>query len=230
MYEFCMSFCGPAGEERDWEAAKLEKKRGRFLSIIILEIVAVVAVIAVLLVIKYFSGDLFGKLQEKHTRYFEDETRVNAQVNAVYYGEKKTDAQSNFVSNSFVQPLSGSITSGFGIRNDPFSGKKARHEGTDIAAAKGSEIIAAAGGTVSFVGYEEDGYGKYLKINHGNKVMTLYAHCSKILVSKGDTVTAGQTVALVGSTGQSTGNHLHFEIRIDGKAVNTMWYLNYNEN
>lgn len=204
----------------------MEKPKNRFLSIIILELVAVVAIIAVLLIIKFFAGDLFGKVEEKHTVYFEDETEVSAQV----YKEEKAISVSNFSSNSFVLPLSGRITSNFGIRNDPFDGKKARHEGTDIAAPKGTEIVAAAGGTVSYVGYDDDGYGKYLKITHSDKVMTLYAHCSEILVSKGDSITAGQTIALVGSTGQSTGNHLHFEIRIDGKAVNAMWYLNYNEN
>ncbi len=204
----------------------MEKPKNRFLSIIILEVVAVVAIIAVLLIMKFFAGDLFGKVEEKHTVYFEDETEVSAQV----YKEEKAISVSNFSSNSFVLPLSGRITSNFGIRNDPFDGKKARHDGTDIAAPKGTEIVAAAGGTVSYVGYDDDGYGKYLKITHSDKVMTLYAHCSEILVSKGDSITAGQTIALVGSTGQSTGNHLHFEIRIDGKAVNAMWYLNYNEN
>lgn len=204
----------------------MEKPKNRFLSIIILEIVAVVAIIAFLLILKFFAGDLFGKVEEKHTVYFEDETKVSEPV----YKEEKVIGVSNFTSNSFVLPLSGRITSDFGIRNDPFDGKKARHEGTDIAAPKGTKIVAAAGGTVSYVGYDDDGYGKYLKITHSDKVMTLYAHCSEILVSKGDNITAGQTIALVGSTGQSTGNHLHFEIRIDGKAVNAMWYLNYNEN
>lgn len=208
----------------------MEKQKNRFLSIIVLELVAVVAVIAVLLIIKFFAGDLFAKAEEKHTQYFEDETEVSTETAETVYKEESTVQVSNFVSNGFVTPLSGKITSEFGIRNDPFDGKKARHEGTDIAAPKGTEIVAAAGGTVSYVGYDDDGYGKYFKITHSDKVMTLYAHCSEILVSKGDIVTAGQTVALVGSTGQSTGNHLHFEIRVDGKAVNAMWYLNYNEN
>lgn len=208
----------------------MEKPKNRFLSIIILELVAVVIVIAVLLIIKLFATDLFSKTEEKYNRYFEDETKVSAQVTEMVYKEETAVQLSNFVSNSFVQPLSGRISSEFGIRNDPFDGKKARHDGTDIAAPKGTEIVAAAGGTVSYIGYDDDGYGKYFKITHSDKVMTLYAHCSEILVSKGDTVTAGQTVALVGSTGQSTGNHLHFEIRIDGKPVNAMWYLNYNEN
>lgn len=209
----------------------MEKKKNRFLPILILEALAVLCIVAVLLGIKYFSKDLFGKIEEKHTEYFEDETVVetDAQARAEVYNSLNKAKSSNFVSNSFISPLSGRISSGFGIRNDPFDGQKTKHEGTDIAAPKGSKIVAAAGGTVTFVGYEKNGYGKYLKITHSDKVMTLYAHCSEILVKKGDTVTAGQTVALVGSTGQSTGNHLHFEIRIDGKAVNAMWFLNYNE-
>lgn len=199
----------------------MEKPKNRFLSIIILELVAVLVVIGVLLIIKFFAGEVFTGAQQKHTRYFEDETKVNEETVI----SEQVVAVSNFSGNSFVVPLNGRITSQFGIRNDPFDGKKARHEGTDIAAPKGTEIVAAAGGTVSYVGYDDDGYGKYFKITHSDKVMTLYAHCSEILVKKGDTVTAGQTIALVGSTGQSTGNHLHFEIRIDGKAVNAMWYL-----
>lgn len=204
----------------------MEKPKNRFLPIIVLELVSVIAIIVVLLIIKFFASDLFAKTEEKHTRYFEDETVVTAQQ----VNNEKSVSVSDFLSNAFVIPLNGKITSHFGIRNDPFDGRKARHEGTDIAAPKGTEIVAAAGGTVSFVGYDDDGYGKYLKITHSDKVMTLYAHCSKILVSKGDIVTPGQTIALVGSTGQSTGNHLHFEIRINGEAVNAMWYLNYNEN
>ena len=204
------------------------KGKNRFLHIIVLETVALVTVIAVLLLIKFFWSDLFGKVEEKHNRYFEDETVVETTVKNEP-DAKATLTVSNFVSNSFVQPVKGKISSDFGIRNDPFDGKKARHEGTDIAAPKGTEIVAAAGGTVSYEGYDDDGYGKYFKITHSDKVMTLYAHCSEILVSKGEKVEAGQTVALVGSTGQSTGNHLHFEIRLDGKAVNAMWYLNYDE-
>ena len=210
----------------------MEKHKNRFISIIILEIAAVLVVVAVLLTFRVFAVDLFNKTSELHNKYFESETLIDEgkdKVKEDSLAELPT-VYSNFTSNSFVTPLVGRISSDFGIRSDPFDGKKARYEGTDIAAPKGSEILAAAGGTVTFVGYEEDGYGKYLKIKHSDTVMTLYAHCSEILVKKGDTVTAGQCVALVGSTGQSTGNHLHFEIRINGKAVNAMWYLNYNEN
>jgi murein DD-endopeptidase MepM/ murein hydrolase activator NlpD len=140
--------------------------------------------------------------------------------------ENESFIKSNFSGNRFLHPLkSGRVSSNFGIRNDPFDNHLAKHEGTDIAAPKGTEIIAAAGGTVSYIGYDDDGYGKYFKISHGQDLLTLYAHCSEILVTNGQEVNAGDVVALVGSTGQSTGNHLHFEIRIKGNAVNPMWYL-----
>lgn len=156
----------------------------------------------------------------------QNDTSENVAVYNETQSEPTTVAVSNFSGNSFLHPLkSGRISSHFGIRNDPFDNHLAKHEGTDIAAPKGTEIIAAAGGTVSYIGYDDDGYGKYFKISHSEDVLTLYAHCSEILVEKGQQIKAGEVVALVGSTGQSTGNHLHFEIRIKGKAVNAMWYL-----
>ena len=82
---------------------------------------------------------------------------------------------------------------------------------------------------MQYVGVDEDGYGNYLKISHSQTVTTLYGHCSEILVKEGDSVEAGQPVAKVGSTGMSTGNHLHFEIRINNKPVNAMWYLSWGE-
>lgn len=190
--------------------------KNRFTAILFFEIIMVLTAMAVLMGI-----DVFAK----------EETAQNdiAENVAVYnetQSEPTTVAVSNFSGNSFLHPLkSGRISSHFGIRNDPFDNHLAKHEGTDIAAPKGTEIIAAAGGTVSYIGYDDDGYGKYFKISHSEDVLTLYAHCSEILVEKGQQIKAGEVVALVGSTGQSTGNHLHFEIRIKGKAVNAMWYL-----
>lgn len=117
------------------------------------------------------------------------------------------------------------VTSEFGWRIDPFTHKRAGHGGIDLAAAKGTKIRAALDGTVLFVRYASSGYGYHLAIDHGGGFVTLYAHCSKILVAEGQVVHAGDVIAEVGSTGRSTGNHLHFEVRIKGEKQNPRLYL-----
>lgn len=117
---------------------------------------------------------------------------------------------------TLLDPLSGScLTDGFGWRYHPITGELDFHYGDDLAAAEGSEIAAAAEGVVATAGNHVS-YGNYLVIEHGGRLKTLYAHCSKLLVEAGDTVSRGQTIALVGSTGQATGPHLHFEVIADG--------------
>ncbi len=119
-------------------------------------------------------------------------------------------------------PRGGTITSPYGYRTYPDVGL---HTGIDIAIAQGNTIAAAEAGTVIRVINGTTGYGKYLMVNHGNGTVTLYAHCSKIVVAVGDTVSRGQKIAEIGSTGFSTGPHLHFEVRIGGKAVNPIGYI-----
>ncbi len=123
-----------------------------------------------------------------------------------------------------VTPISGRITSRFAAIENVRSGA---HTGLDIAAPNGTKIQAAAGGTITHAS-PMGTYGNLVIVSHGNGVETYYAHCSKILVSVGQTVSEGDTIALVGSTGNSTGNHLHFEIRINGKAINPQKYLYRN--
>lgn len=120
--------------------------------------------------------------------------------------------------------VGGWVSSGFGQRSDPFTGRSAFHDGVDIASRFGSEIKAVGGGVVSYAG-EKDGYGCVVEVNHGNGYITRYAHCKAALVRVGDRVTKGQSVALVGTTGRSTGPHLHFEVLRDGRAVNPSSYL-----
>lgn len=114
---------------------------------------------------------------------------------------------------------SGWISSGFGERNDPFTGKKARHEGLDFAGIRGSEVIAVASGAVTWSGSRR-GYGKLLEIDHGNGYITRYAHNDQLLVKAGDRITAGQEIAKMGSTGRASSPHVHFEVLYKGKAVN----------
>lgn len=120
--------------------------------------------------------------------------------------------------------VGGYISSGFGFRVDPFTGRRAFHDGVDIADHLGAHIKAVASGVVTYAG-RETGYGRVVKINHGNGYSTLYAHTSKILVKVGDKVEKGQEIALVGSSGRSTGPHLHFEILRNGHAINPRSFL-----
>ena len=120
----------------------------------------------------------------------------------------------------FIMPASGRLSSGFGAR----WGRT--HQGIDIAGSYGSNIVAADGGTVIYAGYNSGGYGYLVKIDHGNGYQTYYGHNSRLLVSVGDKVAQGTVIAKMGSTGRSTGNHCHFEIRKNGVAVNPLSYLN----
>lgn len=121
---------------------------------------------------------------------------------------------------SLIRPVSGTVTSRFGSR----WGRS--HKGIDIGASKGTAIVAAASGTVTVSQYGYNGgYGNYLIISHGNGVETVYGHCTSLLVSPGTYVTQGQTIATVGNTGNSTGNHLHLEIRVNGVAQNPQNYV-----
>ncbi|WP_326908167.1 murein hydrolase activator EnvC family protein [Sedimentibacter sp. MB31-C6] len=116
------------------------------------------------------------------------------------------------------------ITSHFGGRADPITGVWSSHGGTDIAAPYGTPIVAANSGVVLIAGWNNS-YGNYVVIDHGGGISTLYGHSSKLLVSSGQAVVRGETIALIGSTGYSTGNHLHFEVRINGVRTQPMDYL-----
>ena len=121
---------------------------------------------------------------------------------------------------SLIRPVSGTITSRYGWRS------RDNHKGLDIGASYGTEIYAAASGTVyvSEYGYN-GGYGNYVIISHGNGVQTLYGHCSELCISSGEYVEQGQLIAKVGSTGISTGNHLHFEVRVNGVTQDPQNYV-----
>lgn len=110
------------------------------------------------------------------------------------------------------------ISSGFGVRHDPFTGRLARHMGLDIPAAQGTAILASGGGRVVSAGFRGP-YGNAVVIDHGNGLQTLYGHCSRLFVRTGDLVMPRQKIAAVGSTGRSTGPHLHFEVIRDGTRV-----------
>jgi murein DD-endopeptidase MepM/ murein hydrolase activator NlpD len=129
---------------------------------------------------------------------------------------------------SFMWPIAGSINSGFGLRFHPIHHRTIMHTGLDIGGPNGGAVHAADGGQVIWAGWK-GGYGKAIMINHGNRggrnLVTLYGHLSRISVSTGQSVSKGQTIGNEGSTGYSTGPHLHFEVRVNGSPVNPLGYL-----
>lgn len=117
------------------------------------------------------------------------------------------------------------VTSEFGYRLDPITGEQKFHGGIDLGMPKGTPIHCALDGTVMLVRYSTTGYGYHIMVDHGGEVVTLYAHCCEIDVTEGQKVKAGQEIAKVGTTGRSTGNHLHFEVRVNGEKQNPRDYL-----
>jgi len=128
-----------------------------------------------------------------------------------------------------IAPAAGYLTSGFGYRIDPFLHCPKMHPGVDIANSSGTPIVATADGTVTFAGFIS-GYGRMIKIDHGNQIETRYGHLSVIYIKPGQQVLRGDVIGGMGNTGRSTGTHLHYEVRIAGKAVNPINYFLRKEN
>jgi len=123
-----------------------------------------------------------------------------------------------------IWPVQGWVTSGFGYRRDPFTGQQRLHEGIDIVAPYGSGMVAPAAGRVVSAGWQSS-WGRTLEIDHGNGIRTFFAHCRTISVGEGDAVRRGQRVATVGSSGRSTGTHLHYGVKRNGNWVNPRDYI-----
>lgn len=168
------------------------------------------------------SGASVKKTWSKIKGFFVDSQNKPVTENA---GGKDEDAEGNrypdncsaakyVINEDICRPANGEISSPFGFRINPVSGEKSFHTGIDIAADAGSPVKAAYYGMI-IEADKDDVYGNYIRINHGNGIESFYAHCSKLLVKTGDIVNAGQIIARVGSTGWSTGPHLHFSLIID---------------
>ena len=130
------------------------------------------------------------------------------------------------VVNGQVLPLEGIITSAYGARENPITGQAEVHTGVDIAAAEDTPILAVMDGAVSQAGYDEE-KGNYVQITHPNQVETRYYHCNSLSVKAGDQVTQGQEIAKVGTSGNSTGYHLHFELWVNGQHKNPATWKEY---
>ncbi len=138
--------------------------------------------------------------------------------------KRMKEKQNILASTPSILPVQGRISSRFGYRLSPFTGRREMHKGLDIAAPKGDPIFASADGVVSFVG-QKVFLGKTLVVDHGHGISTRYAHCDKVMKKSGDTVRRNEIIARVGNTGRSTGPHLHYEVRLSGVQVNPEKYI-----
>lgn len=139
--------------------------------------------------------------------------------------EKKLAQQNALLANTpSIEPVPGLITCGFGERSDPFTEEPAFHTGIDISSPRGHSIVASAGGTVVKAGWV-NGYGRCVEVAHGLGLRTLYGHLDEIQVIEGQHVSRGEAIGVVGTTGRSTGPHLHYEVRLDNRAVNPLPYI-----
>ncbi len=172
------------------------------------------------LVINTIYLENVDEVNEENIKIAKEKMQENLQTKL----EEKEEKDSRTVNGIYLAcvPVTGRITSRFGANE---SIRDHTHKGIDIGAAGGTPILATADGTVTYAGWNSGGYGNLVIIDHGNGVTTYYGHCSRIYTSKGATVKAGDKIAAVGSTGNSTGNHLHFEIRLNGKQVNPQTYV-----
>ncbi|MFL6784026.1 MAG: M23 family metallopeptidase [Sphingomicrobium sp.] len=152
----------------------------------------------------------------------------NPTFKALFNSWKKLDRlQDGVIAIPSEKPVkaNAAFTSGFGYRSDPFRGAAAMHPGIDLAGPTGTPIYATADGTVLRAGWNSGGYGNLIEVDHGRGITTRYGHLSAILIHAGDHIARGQLIARMGSTGRSTGSHLHYEVRIDGRAVNPVPFM-----
>lgn len=176
------------------------------------------------------QNEFIRRLEDNEGDYVKAYEEALAEMEKLNQEVKKMSAElakkSKYVGGKYLWPVPGyyTVTSPFGNRWHPILRKYSFHSGTDVGAPSGTPVVAANTGTVIIAGWN-NAYGNYIVINHGGGQTTLYAHLSKINVKKGASVSRGDKIGAVGSTGWSTGPHLHFEISIDGKNVNPMSYF-----
>ncbi|MDD4320417.1 MAG: peptidoglycan DD-metalloendopeptidase family protein [Acidaminococcaceae bacterium] len=162
-----------------------------------------------------------NRLEQEYNELMESSKNISAMIQNM---EQEGTMGSVHGSGRFIWPIHGEITSPFGWRTHPIFGTQTFHSGVDIGADYGDPILAADAGTIIYAGWIS-GYGNAVMIDHGSGLVTLYGHNTEVLVSVGQQVAQGQIIAHAGSTGNSTGPHCHFEVRLHGEPVNPMNYL-----
>ena len=242
-------------EEMEVKTPKPAAKRDKTLDFLIAQIVICALALVFVLAVKVIGGEVYQYSRAVFEENFDqsinmqqvlsaNEARKIIAVQATAYGMGgEADEDVDFIENeheisddvneqlSTAQvntmhlPVEGTVTCEFGYRIHPISGKYSFHTGIDIGADEGTDIYAALDGTVTQVVYDDYGYGNYFIITHTDGVKTMYAHCSSIDVKEGDVVKKGDVTAHVGSTGLSTGPHLHFEVRVNDIRLNPRWFI-----
>lgn len=212
---------------------RISSETGVFLT----QLIVIAAVILAVIVIKVVNGNWFNFIKGYYLGNFSSDTKTTEvteanEENITYLSKNKiTVASQNLIlknnyNNKFLLPLDEFIiSSNYGWRNNPFGSGVEFHKGIDMSAPEGTEIKASASGVVELAQFSNS-YGNYIIINHTSGLKTLYAHCKTLLKEVGERVESGEEIALVGSTGRSTGPHLHFEIILNSKNLNPEWYLN----
>jgi murein DD-endopeptidase MepM/ murein hydrolase activator NlpD len=154
-------------------------------------------------------------------------TRADPTFKALFSSWKRLDTlQDSVIAVPSDKPVrDAAFTSSYGVRTDPFQGRAAMHAGIDLAGPIGTPIYATADGTITTAGWQNGGYGNLIKVEHGRGIETRYGHLSAIMVREGQRVRRGEMIGRMGSTGRSTGSHLHYEVRIDGRAVNPIPFM-----
>ncbi len=244
-------------QENSQTVVNNKKKTDRFYNYLICQTVICVLVVLSVIALKLIGGDLYNYTKNLFDEKFNTPTNVNQVLNAnqtqkiinthaTVYGvggtseevkhlkeksqltEEENEEITNSDINSMFIPVSGRITSEYSYRVHPISGEYKFHSGLDIGANSGDDIKSALDGKVVEVDNSAStGYGKYIIVSHTDGVSTLYAHCSEIVAKLGDNVKKGELIAKVGSTGYSTGPHLHFEVRVNDICLNPKWYVNF---
>lgn len=158
---------------------------------------------------------------------FESAGKADPTFKQLFTSWKKLDTlQDGAIAVPSDKPVkTAAFTSGYGVRSDPFQGRSAMHAGIDLSGALGTPIYATADGVITTAEYNNGGYGNLVKIDHGRGIETRYGHLSKMSVYAGQRVRRGEMIGRMGSTGRSTGSHLHYEVRIDGRAVNPVPFM-----
>jgi murein DD-endopeptidase MepM/ murein hydrolase activator NlpD len=168
------------------------------------------------------AGGLYDRVPDDPETLLSQSSFIEQQLADV--AEQIADQDQRSASTPTVAPVIGVITDGFGNRRDPFTGRRAFHRGLDISARRGTPIQAPADGVVVFAG-RNGGMGKMVRVSHGYGYVTAYGHLDAIDVEAGDEVRRGDVIGRLGNTGRSTGPHLHYEVSLDGKAQNPLYYI-----
>ncbi|MBQ7957159.1 MAG: M23 family metallopeptidase [Clostridia bacterium] len=220
------------------------EKKDFFTHIIAVQIVVVTLLISGVFAVKNFYPQNFELLKASYTYIMSKDMTVREVFSgiknfafsqqggddiSVFTPQSGTSFSPYFISTEICVPVSGSISSPFGYRINPVTKAFSFHSGVDIAADSGEKIKAAYYGKVTKVDYD-DTSGNYIELTHEDGLVTRYLHCSKIIAEENMVVRSGETIALVGSTGRSTGPHLHFVIEIDGKKVDPLYVMEVNDN